>query len=397
MASGAPNREPSRLSRGKKILFAAAAVLLALALLELTARAIEIRRPPRTADIGAGFLPGSRVFVASPGRPGWVETAAEKRLAFRTQEFEVPKARGTLRVFVLGGSSVNYLDDELAELEKQLWHTFEPRWSRVEVINVGGMSYGSARMVTIASEVLGYDPDVVVLYEANNEFEELEQKELASLGTVGLQRALSLSAAVRLAQDLVVAHEVDRLQRDQQARQEAAGATPARARAWRHTFTQAEADDRMRAFRDNYATIIDTYRARGTPIVLATVPSNLVRPALRGPDLDAYAAVWTLLEQKRFAEADELGRKILAACAGRHQSSDVENAIIRDLVRQRGVPMADVEAVIRAAEPHHVPGETLFKDHCHLTAAGNRMLREALAAVVIDVLRAAAAVQPERR
>ncbi|HRZ16716.1 MAG TPA: SGNH/GDSL hydrolase family protein, partial [Candidatus Hydrogenedentes bacterium] len=58
----------------------------------------------------------------------------------------------------------------------------------------------------------------------------------------------------------------------------------------------------------------------------------------------------------------------------RHQSSDLENAILRELAAENGVPLADVEAAVIAAEPHGVPGETLFNDHCHLNPAGNALL-----------------------
>jgi hypothetical protein len=39
-----------------------------------------------------------------------------------------------------------------------------------------------------------------------------------------------------------------------------------------------------------------------------------------------------------------------------------------------------------AAEPHGVPGETLFSDHCHLGPQGNAIFRETIAKSVIGVL-----------
>ena len=38
------------------------------------------------------------------------------------------------------------------------------------------------------------------------------------------------------------------------------------------------------------------------------------------------------------------------------------------------VPLADVEQAIIAAEPHQIPGETLFSDRCHLDGDGNAIL-----------------------
>ena len=47
-----------------------------------------------------------------------------------------------------------------------------------------------------------------------------------------------------------------------------------------------------------------------------------------------------------------------------------ENQIIRASAARYHVPLADVEALIIAKEPHGVPGETLFTDHCHLNEVG---------------------------
>ena len=71
----------------------------------------------------------------------------------------------------------------------------------------------------------------------------------------------------------------------------------------------------------------------------------------------------------------------------RHQSSSSENEIIRSLARRYDVPLADIEARIEQSEPHGVPGETLFRDHCHLNAHGMRLWREAFESIVFELLR----------
>src|SRR6185295_17690177 len=159
------------------------AVVGGLLLVEGAARVVETFRPPREVDVGAGFLAGSRVFVPVEGRPGVLRTAPAKSTAFLPQEFTERKPPRTLRIAAVGGSSIRKLEPEFRVLEQRLVEAYAPRYDQVEVINAGAYSYGSARLARVADELLGYEPDVVILYEANNEFEELQQLRLASLET----------------------------------------------------------------------------------------------------------------------------------------------------------------------------------------------------------------------
>jgi hypothetical protein len=376
------------MSRRRKAAFGSVAVVASLFLVEAAARIVEIVRPPMAVDVGQGFLPGSRVFVPTPDQPGFVETAESKLLAFEKQTFAQRKAPGTLRIAAIGGSSVRRLASEFVVLERQLREALAPRYDRVEVLNAGGHSYGSARLVLVADEMLEYEPDVVVLYEANNEFEELQQLHLARLDTAHVQRAASHSAAVRLLRDLLLSREIERIHAERRRQQELAASAPDVEPTWRYAFTPEDAATRMRAFHDNFASIIDACRAKGVPIVIGTMPSNLVHPRLSADGAREYDAVAGLLAQEKYDEAAALGRRILASLPARHQASDAENGTIRGLARECSVPLFDAEAAVTAAEPHHVPGETLFDDYCHLNARGNVILRQTIEATLVDVLRA---------
>ena len=381
------------LPRRKKLVFAAVAVAGFLALLELTARAVEIWKPPMAVDIGAGFVPWSRVFVPSSADSGVLETAATKRSSFRTQTFAARKDASTLRIVVLGGSSVNYADREFREMAARVLDAFRPRWNRVELVNAGGFGYGSGRLRIVAAEILEYDPDVVLLHEANNEFEEVEQLELASLGTLGVQEAGSRSALVRVTRDLLVAWQAERLAAEHARLKAATDTVPDLDRAWDHDFTAAEVAQRMALFRENFAAIADACAQRNVPLVVGTVPSNIVYPAWRDKTVD-YQQVRDLFAQGRFEEGKALGRRLLVEYRNRHQSSDAENGIIRSLASDRGFALADVEAAITAAEPHGLPGETLFIDHCHLNDRGRGILAGTYEAAVVAVLRTASASPP---
>ena len=71
----------------------------------------------------------------------------------------------------------------------------------------------------------------------------------------------------------------------------------------------------------------------------------------------------------------------------RSQSSDIENSIIRSLAAKYGLPLADVENAVIQAEPHHVPGETLIRDWCHLNVAGNAIWIEQYEPKILELFR----------
>lgn len=383
-----PKPPVRRLSLRKKAIFSLVVVSACLGMLELAARVVEVWVPPRAVDFGQGFDLDSRLFEPSPGDPRMMRTRPEKLASFRLQEFAARKPPGTLRIVALGGSSVNYLDDEFRVLEGRLKEALSPRYRRVEVINGGGLSYGSARLARVAAEVLNDEPDLVLFYEAHNEFEEVEQLRLATNWATRPQQVASRLALMRVINDRVAVVRLAKLRREHEARvreQDLAKSAPGAARAWSHKFTIADVAARMEAFRANMTRIVQLCEAKGIPIVLATVPSNLVKPYLAKEAAEHYREVRELIDRGEFERAGVRGRQVLKECAGRHQSSDLENEIIRSIARERAVPLADVEAAVIRAEPHHLPGETLFMDHCHLNAEGNVILRATMEAEILKL------------
>lgn len=385
-----PKPPARRLTLRKKVVFSLLVVSACLGMLELAARVVEVWVPPRAVDYGQGFDPDSRLFEPSPADPHTMRTRPQKLASFRHQEFASPKPPGTLRIVAIGGSSVNYLDDELRVLEGRLKTALSPRYRRVEILNCGGLSYGSHRLARVAAEVLHDEPDLILFYEAHNEFEEVEQLRLAANWTTRPQEVASRLAVVRVISDRVTALRIARLRRehvDRVADQQRAlaGDLPRSARAWTHRFTRADVAERMESFRANMTRIVDLCEARGVPLVLTTVPSNLVKPYLAEEAAEPYREVRELIDRGEFERAGIRGRQVLKECAGRHQSSDLENDILRSIARERHVPLADVEAAVIRAEPHRLPGETLFKDHCHLNAEGNTILRATMEAEVLKI------------
>jgi lysophospholipase L1-like esterase len=368
----------------KTVAYSLLPLLLLFGGLEVAARVVEIWVPPMSVDYGQGFDANSRLFVRSPNDPGRIITNPAKETSFKKQEFSIRKAPRTLRIFALGESSVNYLDYEFPLLAKRLEQTLSDKCDHVEIINCGGLSYGSHRLVPIASEIMGYEPDLVMVYLGHNEFEEIEQLDLAGMKTVSVQRALGHSALWRFLRDRLAGWKINQLQNEHNRRILAQSA-PDTAKNWMHEFTPQEVAERMDKFRANYGKIIAMCRENGVPIVIGSIPSNLVKPVFPKEGMEHYREVLDLYAKGEYEKGAARGREILKTSL-RHQSSDLENDIIRLLAKENNIPLADVEKAVIDAEPHHVPGETLFNDHCHLNPKGNEILIKTYEAEILKML-----------
>jgi hypothetical protein len=113
-------------------------------------------------------------YHTSPGRRGF----------FKEDSFAIRKPPGEFRVFVFGGSTVQgnpfsietsfpaYLQIALQQADHR------HRW---KVVNCGGVSYASYRLLPIMQECLNYEPDLFIFCEGHNEF--LEDISYADLRT----------------------------------------------------------------------------------------------------------------------------------------------------------------------------------------------------------------------
>ena len=374
----------------RRSLLALAAMLLPVVVLfgalEMCARVREHWNPPMRVDLGQGFDDSIRLFVPDAKDRTRMVTNPDKLVSFRDESFEKAKPPRTLRIFALGGSSVNYAKPYLDDMARRLKEELKTRHDNVEVIDCGGLSYGSHRIVLIAREVVQYDPDMVLFYEAHNEFEELQQLELANLPAAGTQRALAHSALYRFIRDVIARRHISRLEAEKH-RRDLANALPDASKSWTHKFTPEEIAGRMQAFHDNLTAIVRLGREHSAAVILATVPSNLIKPSLPGPEGARYEReVLPLFAAGEWDKGAALGREILKNASPRHQSSDTENEIIRTLCRDLDVPLADVETAVIAAEPHKVPGEMLFSDHCHLNDKGNEILGRVFEQKVLELV-----------
>ncbi len=167
MAEG-PRRRVKALALALVVLFP----LLFFGAIELVLRAANLYDPADEPDPFIGLLEGHRVFQRDPARDVYTIDADRAR-SFNVQTFAARKPANTFRIFCLGGSAAyGYPFGAPVAFSRWLADGCRTLWPgrRFEVVNAAGMSYGSHRIRALVSEIVEYDPDLVVIYSGHNEF-----------------------------------------------------------------------------------------------------------------------------------------------------------------------------------------------------------------------------------
>ncbi|MBD3236835.1 MAG: tetratricopeptide repeat protein [Candidatus Eisenbacteria bacterium] len=168
--------------------------LIFFGLLEGALRLLDLYDPADEADPFIGLLESHRVFLADEAR-GVYFIDRYRAQSFNVQRFSMRKPPGTVRIFCLGGSAAyGYPFGAQVAFARWLQAGCKTLWPhlRFEVINAAGMSYGSYRVRGLLSEILDYDPDLVLVYSGHNEFIEKEfYIQSAATRLVGVRAFLS--------------------------------------------------------------------------------------------------------------------------------------------------------------------------------------------------------------
>ncbi len=368
------------------------------------------------------------------GRPH-LRVVHEEAYARRNIVFAAEKAKGSARVFCLGGSASAgwpHPPEEIFSvyLEQALQRAVRDR--AIEVINVSAHAYAAYRVRLIFDRVLEFQPDLIVLYTGNNEFLEKRTYLPGRDRLDWIRGAADRLATVRYLRNgwirfrfpentLPVAHRAHVVY-EQWSKVE------------RVALTLREDPDQLEQVKSHYAQVVESMvrRAadRGVPVILVTVPVNLRdwhpnvsvhglkgtprarwqsafdagrRDLLRGEAGAARGhleAAVTLAPEH--AESHFLLGRAIEASGERARALDAYrravdldrnpfralsafNASLRAIAaRHPGATLADAEsAFLRASEPR-APGFDLFLDYVHPTRAGNLTLAETVFDAIVD-------------
>ena len=109
--------------------------------------------------------------LTSDGR-SW-QTSPSRRKYFKEDSFSAEKSPDEFRIFVFGGSTVQgnpfSIETSFPTYLQVALKKADPSRSW-KVINCGGVSYASYRLVPVMQECLAYEPDLFIFCEGHNEF-----------------------------------------------------------------------------------------------------------------------------------------------------------------------------------------------------------------------------------
>ena len=170
----------------KRWLFRLGAVVAGLSvfgLIELACVFFRWGEQPVDVDPFVGFSSTSPLFLLNESA-GRYEIAKSRRSFFAADSFPIRKGLDTRRIFCLGGSTVQgrpYSKETSFTTWLRIALNLADEQHDWEVVNCGGISYASYRLVPILQECLRYQPDVIIICTGHNEF--LEERTYADVKT----------------------------------------------------------------------------------------------------------------------------------------------------------------------------------------------------------------------
>ncbi len=163
---------PNRRRRWVLRCVAVAIGLAPFVLFEVVCVAMGWGRPDLSVDPFVGFHAVNPLFVLNVQGDRY-EIPMSRQDYFRPESFAADKPADEYRVFCLGGSTVQgrpfAIETSFTSWLELSLQVAEPHRSW-EVINCGGVSYATYRLIPILQEVLEHQPDLIILYTGHNEF-----------------------------------------------------------------------------------------------------------------------------------------------------------------------------------------------------------------------------------
>ena len=203
---------------------------------------------------------------------------------FARDQFPVVKGERTRRIFCLGGSTVQGRPYSI-QTSFTTWMRIgleernpETQW---EVVNCGGISYASYRLVPILEEVLQYEPDLIIICTGHNEF--LEDRTYAATRDLPTWSYGSLDWLLRRRLVVIGSQWLRQQQSPQNERGDSRPVLRDEVDAmldYRNGIAAYSRDDHWHTgvadhFESNLQRMVERCQAAGVPLLLLQPPSNL--------------------------------------------------------------------------------------------------------------------------
>lgn len=440
----AEGKGPQSRSALRDVLFGLVVCLAFFAAIEVTLRVANFPPSDPAEDPYVGFSGAKPLYVV---KDGIAATAPYKLKAFNQASFSVPKRPNTMRIFCFGGSTTyGHPFDARTSFSRwieDLLRASSPE-KNFEVINAGGISYASYRIVPLIKETLQYEPDLMVIYTGHNEF--LERRTYSGLfdqggSLIGLRSALEdlriYQALKRLLSPLLPAGgKVKEAAKPERSVLREEATTLLDRSAGTELYHRDDQFSRgvVQHFAHNLRAMISLCRKAGVPVVVVQPPSNIkdfspfksehsarLSPADKRLVNERLAQASRLVAEQHFREAlpvieesvvkDPLyaesyywkGKALLGlgrAAEARVNFvkardldvcplrciSDIDEQIVTIAGQEKAIFITFTEVVDRKAseisDKTGIPGDECFLDHVHPTVE----LHQLLAEIIVDTL-----------
>lgn len=265
---------------------------------------------------GAMSVRGGHVAELASDRPLFVlsdddstyRIAENRRDYFAEESFPADRSADDYRIFVIGGSTVQgrpfSIQTAFAKCLEMCLQRATDRSGRV--INCGGISYASYRLVPIVAECLRYEPDLIIICTGHNEFLEFTTYAAA-------RRARSVAGAYRLLDRLysfrLIERGLTKLLRTEAARppsgdevslpQEVDALLDHQGGLAAYRRSELDRQTVETGFYDQLQQMLDLAAAAEVPVILVRPPANL---ADCPPFKSEFSASTTPEQQDRFRQ-----------------------------------------------------------------------------------------------
>ena len=284
---------------------------------------------------------------------------------------------------------------------------------QVEAINVSGVSYAMHRLAIVADEIVGYEPDILIIYSGHNEFVErafFDQLKTRSDWQNRLERFLLHSHLYSFLRRVLTAPDVSGRSRFQMfVRRES------------DVYTEAQKRKIVDEYEQGIRGIVRLVHARGAKVMIATLPANLrqwrpqesILPGqMESEQLASWSDAFRAGKEKLGSAQYQLAERDLqialglapAYCetlyllgqayeglqqwaqAGRayQQACDCDASPVRRLsaINRAAIEVAesedallvDLDQVFREQSPHGLVGFELIEDYVHPTLEGHQII-----------------------
>ena len=415
--------------------------------------------PQDVTDPFVGFSRIHRLFETNSSS-GRYEIPKSRQAFFRPESFAATKGVNEFRIFCLGGSTVQgrpYAIETSFTTWLELSLTAADPTRTWEVVNCGGVSYASYRLVPILKEILDYEPDLIIVCTGHNEF--LEERTYGAIRQMARWQRYLLEQVTRLRTFGVVRNllHASRSQTetspDEEERKE--GPIPVTLPAevdalldYKGGLESYHLDDEwqqgvIRHYESNLRRMIHMVERAGIPLVLVNPVSNLrdcppfkceTQPTLSLAEQSRFLALWNAAKQASF---DDVARKtqlvqdvlaidnryadayfLLGRCYEyggdlprakhaylRAKDEDVcplrmlesMHEILENVSSSSNTPLVDVRRLFESTARGGIIGNDELIDHIHPRIRGHQRIADALLERMMEMGIVSAVAVPDKR